>query len=89
MRRHAIAIELRQCGSRPRRLAEAAHVGRGKQQPRVSSLSELVHLDQPGFEIRTRRDDFGLQRRELPVGFRQLALDLGGIGIQHAEAPRS
>jgi hypothetical protein len=82
MRCDAIAIELRQRGSGTCRLPETAHVGRGKKQPRVPGLSELVHLDEPGFEIRARRDDVGLQLRELRSGFGQLALDLCGLHVQ-------
>ena len=83
MRCDAVAIELRQRGSRARRLAEAAHVGGGEQQPRVSRLSELVHFDEPGFEIRTRRDRLRPAASSSCLGDgRQLALDLCGVGVE-------
>src|SRR5204862_5152324 len=43
----ALAIEIGQRGNRSRRLADAAKVGRRKQQAQVAALSQLVHLDEP------------------------------------------
>ena len=82
MRRDAIAIELGERGGRARRLPEAADVGGGEQQPRVSRLPELVHFDEPRLEIRPRRVVFPLQLRQSLGDGRPFGLDLRALGIE-------
>ena len=75
MRGETIAIELGKRRGGAGGLAEAADVRRRQKQPRVPRLSELVHLDEPCFELGTRGDVLGLQGREPCGDAGELALE--------------
>ena len=85
MRGNAIAIEFRESRGRARCLAQAPDVRGGEQQPRVSSLAELVHFDESGLELRPFRVIFSLELRQFFGDGRPLGFDLRRLGIELAE----
>ncbi len=81
----AIAVEFCQRGSHPRGLTKTARVSRRQHETRIAGLTELVHLDEPGFELRPGRGLLLLQRRHPFRHGGQLVLDSSCFGVELAQ----